>query len=404
MGVYLLGIEDGTEISVGPSDQANMSPLWSHDGRNLLFKGNRDGSYHFWTQHFQEGRAVGDAVRIKADVGPRTMLVRVLDDGRLVYSSWSPGTGVYRQSVNTETGEAVGKPELIIEGRGGAPSPDGRWLAYNSFDWGSGSASALGLRVVSLDGREERTLQTGLVNPFVFGWFPDSGSLLLGGFEASGKRGIYRLELGTGKLETFYTADAFISNGRLSPDGRMVAFGKGKQVYVIKAEVGAEPVLLHSDPDERGIDPSWSPDGRTIAIGAQHRVQPFSRILIIPVNGGEPKEIVRHNEEEIPKEYQGYPRLWKTAWSSNGKFIVYLRSKYSKTTTGKLNSRQEVWLVRTTDGEAFHLKELGKAGSHMHWSADGEELFYTSVDPEGNSTEYWTLQNYLPEETRAEVK
>lgn len=45
--------------------------------------------------------------------------------------------------------------------------------------------------------------------------------------------------------------------------------------------------------------------------------------------------------------------------------------------------------------------ELAHWRRRDHWSADGKELFLTGHDAKMESTEYWTLENYLPDEKRA---
>lgn len=389
--VLLRSVEDGREIPLGPPDQTNFNPVWSRDGRYVVFKGNRSGSIDLWGQRVENGTPIGDALLLKRNVEQGTRLMQVLKDGRLVYSSSTPARGVYQVSVNEKTGEIVGKPKLIARGDHGAPSPDGNWIAYNPYSPFTGSASSFGLRVISIDGKEERTLKTDFRRPWVSGWFPDGKSLLLN------DRGLYRFELSTAKVESIYTnaSTVDLSKARLSPDAQSIVLARGASLEVLKREAGAQPVSLHRVTNEWLRAYAWSPDSRRIAfISGRIEKPPFTqRILTISANGGEPSEIAR---------FEASPSISpEMAWSS--KFIIHTRLT-PKDESG--NEKQQVWIIPASGGEPVHLKTLDEfanesASYSFRWSANGKELFFTGVDPKGDSTEFWTLENYLPEEKRA---
>lgn len=405
-GVFLHTIADHREVQVGPSDQINMSPHFTRDGRYLLFRSNRSGLFDFWAQPIADGKPAREPVRIKADVGQRTDISQVLNNGQIVSFTWTPGMGVFRVPMNPETGRVTGNPKLVTFGRNGAPSPDGRWVAYNSFDWGTGTDSNLGLRVISIDGKEERSIAPLPMNRFVCQWFPDGNSLLIGGY-VGGQRGAYRLDVATGKLETFYRTNAYVSNQRVSPDGRHIAYGvnyEGKTpnrmaLYLVEAKEGAQPKLLRHAADESSRDPTWSPDGKTIAFSAESETLPLARLLTISPNGGDPKELLRH-EEEVPVEFKSWRRVWFPTWSPNGKFIAYSRFVFPQSGTEKqpAEPKAEIWIAPVLGGTPVHLQELdGYSAFNCHWSADGKELFFTGTDLKAAPTEFWTLENYLPD-------
>lgn len=407
LGVFLSSIKESGEIPIGPADQANMSPQWSRDGRYVIFKSNRFGTYDFWAQRIEGGKPTGDPVRIQSNIAQTSRPVQVLNDGRLVFSSRSMPAAIYRVAIDPETGEISGQPKLITSGRNGVPSDDGRWVAYNSFDFGTGGLSALGLRVVSVDGKDERTLVTDAIDPYVEDWFPDGKSLLFGGWRKG--RGIHRIELATGKVETLFSTNRYVSDARLSPDGQRIAFGADpfgpdSRLYVMKAQRGAELNLLRSVPGESSADPTWSPDGTTIAFASENRTTGASRLLTISRTGGEVKELVKH-EQEIPDEFRNSWRwLTQPAWSPNGKFIVYSRIFYAKPGTDQ-KRKEEAWMLRLSDGKTSLVNQFNGFGAfQFHWSADGNELLFSGEEPDRRKQyeyAYWTLENYLPEEKRS---
>jgi Tol biopolymer transport system component len=250
-------------------------------------------------------------------------------------------------------------------------SPDGQWFAglRNQTLW-----------VSKVDGTEARKVPTEIHNPFEYGWFPDGKSVLTGGYAdgGKGKRGLFRVDVATGKTETLYTSDQFISNARLSPDGQQIAFGM-VGLNVMKAEPNAQPVLLRHG----SANPAWSPDGRSIAFIDRPRQAESNRLLVIPAAGGEPKELVGPTPGSLT-----FP-----LWSPNGKFIVY-----SRVADARPDSPPEIWLVSTAGGPPVHLREfdgyLPQTDSCL-WSADGKALLFKGR-AERPKVSVWSMTNYLP--------
>jgi Tol biopolymer transport system component len=175
-------------------------------------------------------------------------------------------------------------------------------------------------------------------------------------------------------------------------------------LYVMKAEAGSEPRLLRRVPGESSADPTWSPDGQTIAFASEDRTTGTARLLTIASTGGDVRELVRH-EQEVPDEYKnGWRWLWHLAWSPNGEFIVYARIFYANPASGQ-QGKEEVWMLRVQDGKTSVVPELNGYGAfQLHWSRDGKALFFSGQEPRRQKRDeysYWTLENYLPQETRS---
>ena len=104
----------------------------------------------------------------------------------------------------------------------------------------------------------------------------------------------------------------------LSPDGRLVCFAFRKEgrlkLYMMDAD-GTEVRVLAPSLDIRGT-PSWSPDGKWIAVAAIQ--QDGSRLFKVPIDGRQPVRITQGVADS-------------PVWSPDGSMIVYAEPVASST-------------------------------------------------------------------------
>jgi Tol biopolymer transport system component len=104
----------------------------------------------------------------------------------------------------------------------------------------------------------------------------------------------------------------------LSPDGRLVCFAFRKEgrlkLYLMDAD-GTEVRVLAPSLDIRGT-PSWSPDGKWIAVAAIQ--EDGSRLFKVPIDGGQPVRVTQGVADS-------------PVWSPDGSLIVYAEPVASST-------------------------------------------------------------------------
>jgi Tol biopolymer transport system component len=170
-----------------------------------------------------------------------------------------------------------------------------------------------------------------------------------------GPNGLWKLKDGV-ETELWSGSDGAVSDtAAVSPDGGLVAFvaavGGRARLYVIGSD-GTNPRQLAGTLDIRGA-PSWSPDGKWIAVvaGEGGEGQPLFRV---PVDGGQPERLVRGV-------------AYSPAWSPDGRFIVYAEGHQGRTLQLKAVtpdrhpfavpaltvSRNEILFRFTPDGKAL---------------------------------------------------
>jgi len=128
--------------------------------------------------------------------------------------------------------------------------------------------------------------------------------------------------------------------------------------------------------------PQVSPDGEwiayTISVPSLEENRYNSDIWLIPVSGGEPKQLTNSPESDHS------PR-----WSPDAKQIAFISDR---------DSIDNLYLISVSGGEAYQLTASETKLYNPIWSKDGKNIICGSrVLPEGKKdTENWT-ENELPE-------
>jgi serine/threonine-protein kinase len=149
---------DGTRVAIWNNDQANdilvwdlerktltpltldpgedQHPLWTQDGRRIIFSSNRGGATNLW---WQAADGTGEADQLTTSNGPK-FASGITPDGTDTVFFGNPGgtTGrdLYRLALDG-TRKVTPLLQTKFDEREGTVSPDGRWLAYESNMTGS---------------------------------------------------------------------------------------------------------------------------------------------------------------------------------------------------------------------------------------------------------------------------
>jgi Tol biopolymer transport system component/predicted Ser/Thr protein kinase len=144
-----------------------------------------------------------------------------------------------------------------------------------------------------------------------------------------------------------------------SPDGKQIAFlggtpGKPPRVYVVSADGGPVRQVTNGESGKNGdLDPSWSPDGASLAFGATDKEQARDESM----------HVVDLKTNHV-SALAGSEGMWSPRWSPDGRFIAGLSgSVVNKLMLYDLQTRQQTQL--------FNLP-----GGCPTWSRDGESLFF----------------------------
>jgi TolB protein len=158
-------------------------------------------------------------------------------------------------------------------------SPDGRRLAYVSFE---GNQSAIYIQTLRTGTRDLASRRTGVNGAPVFS--PDGRRLALT-LSQEGNLDLYTLELGTQVLRRITDSPAIDTEPAWSGDGQFLYFTSdragGPQIYRIEAEPGKRPERVTFE-GEYNTRPRVSPDGKQLAI--VHRDRGLDRIAVLDLD------------------------------------------------------------------------------------------------------------------------
>lgn len=258
--IYLLTVDGSSEKKLVTDPGNHLFPLWTPDGKRILFASDRGDGMGLW----QVDPAGGKSRLVAPNLG-RFVPLGITSQGDYYYGLRSGGTDVY---VSDPGGTQRRLATMKFPDRNRAPawSPDGEWLAYlsrrGSENFGQES------RVIVLRparGGEEREVAPKLAHLESLTWSPDGKSLVVRGSDRQGRGGLYRVDTGTGVTKPLLWDEAAGFRGL---EG---AYLDGSLVYLLGNEIRTKESVLRTCVKARalavnGSDAAALCGGRSIAI------------------------------------------------------------------------------------------------------------------------------------------
>jgi Tol biopolymer transport system component len=380
--VFILAVDGSRQIPavVGPSNDTMMG--WSPDGKHLLFASDRGATIGLWAVAIADGRPQGPPALMKSDISRGSLGVSA--SGSLYTRVALTGRDIQVATVDFETGKLVSQPinpANSFMGFSSNPewSPDGKYLSYVSNRSQAGGNQVI--EIWSAETGQTREIEPRLINkwrnPY---WARDGQSLILDGHDLKNQRGMYRINAQTGEATLIVTGGTFV---QWSPDGTRFYYQKnlgtdgisdGNVISFGERDLasGKEREII------RGKDLgnlSLSPDGRSIATIYNDRSTKSTVLLLIPVSGGEPRELLRVSQP---------PLLGPVSWMPDGRGILTAKTS---------GAGSELWSVPIDGGQPRKI-DMGVTnfgGFKVH--PDGKQIAYLVGE---NKEEVWVLENFLP--------
>jgi len=402
--VMVVAVDGSRELAVVTGSGSNRILGWTDDGRHLLFTSDSSGTNDLWVQPFatQRLRLDGAPQLVKREIGDVYSLGPNRNGG-LYLGMRAVDQDIEVVSVDLVTGKAMGSPVKPIQrfaGTNRAPawSPDGKSLAYVSE-----RANDMVLAIRPMDTGRTREVPLRMDSLAWFRglrWAPKGESLTAFGVDRNGRGGFFSIDPHNGEITRLapFTpqGEGWSYEGAfLSPDAtRMYYHTRYGWIRERDMTSGTERVIVAGGNKSEGMDPdkdlgliSLSPDGRWFASHKPAYRAPdgstrFQSLVLIPVAGGAPREILHVNKPEW-LDNESIP------WTPDGRSLV-IRKMIG-------DSGSEVWLVPVDGGAPRRLDVFANQGGTLHVSPDGRQLATTTY---ARRNEVWLLENIIPAATK----
>ena len=289
--IYILATDGRYDAPLIEKSSNDVLLDWCPDGKSLLFRSDRTGSWDAWRIRVKEGKPDGNSELVKKDLGSIGPL-GFTRDGSFYFMSFMGGMDIYTAKIDLSTGKIVDGPENPIEREVGgnvsaAWSPDGKYLAY---------IAAGSIHIRSEETGEEKEISP---QPGFYGieWFPDGSSLKVYGEDTEGNRALFRVDTETGAVETLLmqTPEVQLHRCCLGPEGKNIYYNSYRDSENLSSIFAYEIQSRQKKEIWRGegkIDgPVPSPDGQCLVMEIYQADGSGSHLAVMSINGGEIREL-----------------------------------------------------------------------------------------------------------------
>ncbi len=311
--LWVVPVAEGRAVQVTDPTFLHMSPVWTPDGRSLVFVSNYEGSRDIYQLELERtGAAKGEPVRLTTGLnahavslggGASSLAYSVLETRANIWSITIPAGG----AVPASSAQRVTRGNQSIEGI--SVSPDGEWVAYDSDIGGTQDIYRL------QSGAEPEQLTSDPRDDFYPAWSRDGSAIAFYSFR-TGKRDVWVMDA-NGANQLRVTTDSGHNRApQWSPDGRSIVYhsdktGRSELFIVSRNQDSGEWGTPRQLTTDGGFNAQWSPDGEFIAYMDDAAVQ------VIAPDGGEPRSLTS------PPSDLDAPIPWAVAVSPDSKLIYY---------------------------------------------------------------------------------
>lgn len=386
--IFLLAADGSREETVVKGSATDFGPVFTPDGRHLLFVSDRRGTLDLWALPVADGRSAGTVKLVKQNVGA----VRPLGctaDGTYFYTAQQSMDDVYTADIDLASGtlEDVRLATERFQGRNSRPewSPDGTRLAYLSVrldgprptpvmvirDAATGDETDLPL---AFDVRGGRTNLS---------WSRGGDALFVAGIDEKGRRGVYRVDM-QGRATLVTPLQTHVQEVWAAADERLVYLRVDeKRTDVVLHDLGAhEEEELYRSYHVHAA--ALSSDGRSLAFSTadelpESGVANSNALKVLDVSTGAARELDRVSETH---------EITSVTWLPDGRLLYFVAHPSSSDhPDGRL-------LLTAIGGDAapYGLALPPEDLPSLRFHPDGARIAYTSEEA---STEVWAVKNYL---------
>lgn len=396
--IFLLSTETQEAIELVQHAADDHHPVWTPDGKHVIFVSDRTGSMGLWRVEVANGAPRGWPRLIKADIG-RFSPMGFTGSGTLYLSLETGMFDVYLTKLDLRENSILENPIRVSQrfvGFNLMPdwSFDGKYLSYLSRrSLLQGHYWYYDARIVvrDLETGEEREIAPKLSSFGFPCWSPDGRFFLAVGRGRNGHSAVFKIDSKSGDTKAVFERKP-LTNVRFliwSRDGkaifyRRVDFSGNSSLIRRDLESGHEQELFRTLSPEQWYSPALSRDGQYLAFLLENGETGTQAIHIIPSTGGESRQLVEVQEPETLVVKKAL------VWAPADQQILFVKR------VGAESDKQTLALMAISV-EGGEPRKLGPMMDHVHELSlhpDGTSLVYTAGQ---RNFEVWAMEDFLPE-------
>ena len=381
-GISLFELQTGTE-SLLIQDQSNHSVLgWAPGGKHILFSSERSGSAGAWLIQVTDGKAQGEPVFVKKDLGFLPM--GFTRSGAFYYAVNNNVWGIKIAELDPSSGKVVSPLQSAFKyGNMRSPdfSPDGHFLAGIV-----GSEPSQAVIIHSRDTGAERDLEVGgwIIDMGQLQWMPDGKAIVVPASQAGKGENLIRIDVQTGQVTSLMTLPTLGGwpQFRFSGDGNIIYYSRPDSSNMNEFTPVAHDLRSGKETIVTGEQGVVSPDGQNLLTSKSLDGYKTQALYIIPVGGGEARELV--------KAFRGM-----ASWTPDSRHIVFLKAIKEEEQVPYKDTKWQLWRIAVDGGEPepLGLNITGQLLGSLKIQPDGRHVV---IDDVGVNLEVWVMENFLP--------
>jgi Tol biopolymer transport system component len=376
--IFALESDTGREAMVVSGPGADRYPVWVPDSDILVFRSDRGGKNGVWMVRFQNGRAAGEPVLVRADAGDYQPL-GISRDGSLFYKVSHSTNDIYQVGVDPVTLKAQGTPVRIVENYRGENYTPSWSPAGESFAYYSNRDQVSRMVIRQLDGKEIQIAEPVRTTGHAPQWCNGGNGVLSAHpvrsrvFDVRTGVGNELLDASGGHSTPHDDCDAVFSSDCKSAYYSMYASNPNRRTIFRYDLASGRKTDLYADAGEQADGPLLSPDGKWLALHGK-------------LEGGKDQGILMLSLGERKLRMLDAAGLWGYAWSADSRRLLYAREVH--TSNSEDDMRELVW-ASPEGGEPQTIMRMAHA-EDPSLSPDGARLLF---DAGTTTVELWALRN-----------
>ncbi len=348
-----------------PAESSNQSPVWTPDGRHLLFVSDREGVRDIYVLALDEAET-SEPVRVTDGLGLLTFQIS-RDGSRLAYDTPRMVSNIWTIAIPPDSMAPIpiASAQQLTSGNQWIEtlqiSPDGQWIAFDA-NLGGGQD----IYRMSVDGGEPIQLTHDREDDFAPAWSPDGQEIAFYSFR-SGVRKLFTMDIHgrQARRVTSMVGDESFPSWAPSGNELVYAYGTGDvvgQTYrVTRPARGESWTAPEALPIEETHVP-WSPDGALMVtrVGAT--------VVLHSPESGETRSLAGSNMS-VP------------VWDPDTRTLYII---------AKIGDRSGIWAFFGVREEPLLLVSIPEHALRRRWLAtDRERFFFTEATT--HDSDIWVM-------------